>query len=60
MKTNEFLDLICGALNRKPGTLALADTNKTVEQWDSLGHLMLITVVSKLGVATDNRLAAKP
>ena len=53
MKINEFLDLMCKALDRDAGTLTLEDTPQTVEQWDSVGHLMIITAITKLGVATD-------
>ncbi|MFC2176625.1 acyl carrier protein [Bacteroidota bacterium] len=51
MKVNEFLDAICRALSREPGTLTLDDTNETVEEWDSLGHLAIISIVdSEFGV----------
>ena len=53
MKTQEFLDLMCKALDRTAGTLTLEDTPQSVEQWDSIGHLMILTAISRLGVATD-------
>ena len=52
--TPQFLDAVCEALGREPGTLTLADTNKTVPQWDSLGHLSIITLIDgDLGISPD-------
>ena len=45
--TPQFLDAVCEALGREPGTLTLADSNKTVPQWDSLGHLSIITMIDE-------------
>lgn len=54
MKTDAFLDVLCEALNRDPGTLTLADTPETVEEWDSVGHLSIVaTVDGELGVSAD-------
>jgi acyl carrier protein len=47
MKTAEFLDLVCEALGRAPGSLSLDDTRATVEEWDSLGHLAIISVIDE-------------
>lgn len=54
MTTSDFLDAVCDALRRPPGTLMLDDTPQTVEEWDSVGHLSIIaTVDAELGVETD-------
>lgn len=55
MKTMEFLDCICEGLNRDPGTLSLDDTPDTVEEWDSVGHLAIMsTIDSALGVPPED------
>ena len=54
MKTADFLNLLCESMNRDPGTLTLEDTPETVEQWDSVGHLSIISAIDQLGVAVDN------
>jgi acyl carrier protein len=54
MKTAEFLDVLCDALNRDHGSVTLDDTQKTLEEWDSVGHLSIIaTIDSALGVSPD-------
>jgi acyl carrier protein len=53
-KVQEFLDDLCAALNREPGSLNLSDTPNTVEEWDSVGHLAIISSIdSALGVSPD-------
>jgi len=47
MKTAEFLDLVCEALGRAPGSLSEADTPWTVEEWDSIGHLSIISAMDE-------------
>ena len=55
MTVEQFLDVVCDALGREPGTLTLDDTPKTVEQWDSVGHLSIISTVDEaLGVPVDD------
>jgi len=54
VKTREFLDAVCDALRREPGSLGLEDTPSTVVEWDSVGHLaILATVDSKLSIPID-------
>ena len=48
MKTTEFLDQVCGVLNRPPGSIHLEDTPETVVEWDSLGHLAIIGLIDSL------------
>lgn len=48
MKTEEFLNALCGALGRGPNTLSLDDTPQTVAEWDSIGHLTIIATVDEL------------
>lgn len=45
MKTEEFLDELCDALGRDPGSLSRDDTPETVKEWDSMGHLSMIAVI---------------
>ncbi len=45
MKSNEFIDALCEALGRPAGSLTLADTRDTIEEWDSIGHLAMISVI---------------
>ncbi len=47
MKTREFLDRVCEALGRAPGSLSEQDTPWTVEEWDSLGHLSIISTIDE-------------
>jgi acyl carrier protein len=47
MKTQEFLDRVCEALGRSPGSLTEEDTPWTVEEWDSIGHLSIISVMDE-------------
>jgi acyl carrier protein len=55
MKTDDFINLLCEALGRKPGTLSMKDTKLTIDEWDSLGHLEIIsTVADNLNVPVDN------
>ena len=54
MTTSEFLDLICHELERPLGTLTVDDTDETVEEWDSVGHMGIIATMKQvLGVQTD-------
>ncbi len=46
MRIGEFLDVVCDALNRQPGTLALDDTPDTVAEWDSMGHLAIVSAIN--------------
>ena len=51
MNTSDFLDVLCEALLREPGTISLDDTPDTIEEWDSIGHLSIIAAVdSELSV----------
>lgn len=55
MTTREFLDAICKALERDPGSLTLDDTPTSVPEWDSVGHLVILgTVDAQLGIRTDS------
>ena len=55
MNTAEFLNSVCGALQRDPGTLTLQDTVDTVPEWDSLGHLAIMAMVdSQLSVSVES------
>ena len=56
MKTvNEFLNEVCDSLGLDPGELKLADTPETVEEWDSVGHLSILSTVDEfLGVEIDS------
>jgi len=54
MKTQDFLAAIAESLNRSPGSLKLEDTPDTIEEWDSVGHLSILsTVEEKLGFLPD-------
>ena len=54
MKTSDFLNSLCNALNRDPNSLTPQDTPETVQEWDSVGHLtMLATIDSTLGVTLE-------
>ena len=54
MKVQEFLDTVARTLNRDPGSVSLDDTPETVEEWDSIGHLLLVSMLeSELGVTPD-------
>ena len=54
MNVQEFLDAVCEALGREPGSLSLQDTPDTVEEWDSVGHLSIIATVDDLGVSVND------
>ncbi|NQT37440.1 MAG: acyl carrier protein [Planctomycetes bacterium] len=55
MKVEGFLDVLCDALGKEPGTLTCDDTPTTVEEWDSVGHLSIIASLDEeLGVPVDN------
>ncbi|HUT90262.1 MAG TPA: acyl carrier protein [Thermoguttaceae bacterium] len=55
MTVTQFLDVVCEALGREPGSLLLDDTPQSVEQWDSIGHLSIISTVDEaLGVEVDD------
>jgi acyl carrier protein len=47
-KVQVFLDALCEALNRDPGTIKLEDTRETLPEWDSVGHLSIISTVDSL------------
>jgi len=54
MTTSQFLDAVCESLSRDAGTLNLDDTPESVPEWDSVGHLAIIsTIDSELGVSPD-------
>jgi len=48
MKVHDFLNAICSALGREPNSLTCDDTPKTVEQWDSIGHLSILATMDEL------------
>lgn len=51
MKTQELLDRIALALGRDPGSVKIEDTPDTLEEWDSMGTLQIIsTIESQLNV----------
>jgi acyl carrier protein len=55
MVTGDFLNRLCEALAREPGSITLDDTPETIPEWDSVGHLaILATIDSALGLATDS------
>lgn len=55
MKIAEFLNLVCEGLGRAPDSLSLDDTRATVEEWDSIGHLAIISIIDEaLHVPVDN------
>lgn len=47
MTSAEFLNEICEVLGRDPGSLSREDTPKTVKEWDSMGHLMIISTIDE-------------
>lgn len=53
MNTNEFLNMLCEALEIEEGSITLDDTVDTIEEWDSLGHLSIIAALDSLGIDTD-------
>jgi acyl carrier protein len=56
MKVPDFLDLVCQTLELRPRSLSLDDTPQTVSQWDSIGHLTIIALVSeRLGVRSNDK-----
>lgn len=52
MNTDEFLDMICKALEIEEGSITLDDDVDTIEEWDSLGHLSIIEALDSLGIDT--------
>lgn len=55
MRTAEFLDTVCDALGRAPKSITLDDTPTTIEEWDSIGHLCIIsTMDDALNVSVDD------
>jgi acyl carrier protein len=51
MKTQELLDQIALALGRDPGSVKLEDSPETLEEWDSIGQLGIISIIdSELNV----------
>jgi acyl carrier protein len=54
LKTSEFLNAVCEALELDTGSLTVQDTPETVPAWDSIGHLQIIGVIdAELNVQTD-------
>jgi acyl carrier protein len=54
MKIEEFLNVVCSALDLEPNSLSMDDSPQTVEEWDSVGHLSIIACIEEeLGVAID-------
>jgi acyl carrier protein len=54
MKVQDFLDLLCKTLLLPAKSISQDDTQDTVPNWDSLGHLEIIDVVDSLGVDTND------
>jgi len=55
MKTQELLDRIALALGRDPGSVKIEDTPDTLEEWDSMGTLQIIsTIESQLNVSVQD------
>ncbi len=55
MTVAEFLNSLCGVLGREPDSLSLGDTPRTVDQWDSIGHLsIMVTIDRELGVSVED------
>lgn len=55
MKTNELLDIVAAALGRNPGSVTLEDTPDTLEEWDSIGHLSIVSGLEQdAGITPDN------
>ena len=55
-KIEEFLNEVCDVLGREPGSIQLSDTPATIEEWDSVGHLSIISTVDEfLGVPVDDQ-----
>ncbi len=54
MNVQAFLDALAEALSREAGSVSLDDTPDTLEEWDSMGHLTILsTIESELGIAPD-------
>jgi acyl carrier protein len=47
VKTSELLNLVCEALGRAPDSLSLDDSRVTVPEWDSIGHLAIISIIDE-------------
>ncbi len=55
MKVKDFFNVICEAFSREPDSLSLEDTPESVEEWDSVGHLSIISLIDEeLNVAVDD------
>ncbi len=54
MKVDEFLNVVCRSLSRPPHSLKVDDTPETVEEWDSIGHLSIISTVEGLGASVED------
>jgi acyl carrier protein len=54
-KVTEFLDDLCAALGRDPGSLNLTDARADVPEWDSIGHLGILSAIdAELEVPVDD------
>lgn len=53
MNTDEFLNIVCDALEIEEGSITLDDTVDTIEYWDSMGHLSIIAALDTLGIDTN-------
>jgi len=54
MKTSEIIDLITNALDLEPNSLTIDSSSEDIEEWDSLGH---ITILSALDDMTSGKSA---
>jgi acyl carrier protein len=54
MKSAAFLNVIAAALTRAPNTVTIADSRKTLPEWDSLGHLAILSAIeNQVGVSVE-------
>jgi len=54
MTTQEFLDVVAEALGQAPGSVSPDDTPETLDTWDSVGHLSILSAIEReAGVATN-------
>ena len=54
MKVAEVLNKVCKSLEREPNSLTIDDTPDSVVEWDSIGHLSIISTIDSLGVSVDD------
>jgi acyl carrier protein len=45
MTTEEFLNELCSIFGRDEFSLSMSDTKESVLEWDSLGHLSIISLL---------------